>query len=232
MLRVALTGGIGSGKSTAAAIFRELGCFVSQSDEIARAMMQPGEAVYRSIVQEFGPAAVQADGSLDRAALARLAFAEGRVEELNSIVHPAVIAWQAEWMRHVGGQHPAAVAMVESALVFETKHGEMRHGTAANEEPPWRTRFDRIVLVTAPEQVRVQRYVDRYLAGAGASSTVGRVAAEADARARMRSQMPDEEKAALSDAVIANTGTLQDLHLRVTQIWQELRAEAADRVRE
>ena len=228
MLRVALTGGIGSGKSTAAAIFRELGCFVSQSDEVARAMMQPGQAVYGSIVQKFGPAVVLAGGSLDRAALAKIAFADGRAEDLNGIVHPAVIAWQSEWMRRTGELHPGAVAIVESALVFETKHGgTTKHGGEVETAAPWRTRFDRIVLVTAPEPQRMQRY----LARAAASSYLGRAAAEADARARMRAQLPDEQKAALSDAVIQNSGSLDELRLRVTEVWQSLRDEAASRAR-
>ena len=226
MLRVALTGGIGGGKTAAAAIFRELGCFVSQSDEVARAMMQPGEAVYIRIVQQFGPAVVRADGALDRAMLAKLAFEQGRIDELNSIVHPAVIAWQTQWMRGIGEQHPAAIAMVESALVFETKHGG-RTGESA----PWRTRFDRIVLVTAPEQVRLYRFIERDLARAGASSNEARSAAEADARARMRAQMPDAEKLALSDAVIANDGSVAELRLRVTEVWQQLQGEAAVKAR-
>lgn len=222
MLRVALTGGIGSGKTTAAHIFRELGCFVSQSDEVGRAMMQPGQPVYHRIVQRFGPGVVQPDGSLNRAALARIAFAEDRAEDLNSIVHPAVIAAQAEWMRQIGEQHPAAVAMVESALVFETKHA-----AEPGDSSPWRSRFDRIVLVTAPESLRITRFVDRYLARATGSIETERVAAEADARNRMRAQWTDERKAALSDAVIPNEGTLPELRQHVVETWQRLRDEAA-----
>ncbi len=221
MLRVALTGGMGSGKSTAAAMFRELGCFVSQSDEVARAMMQPGQAVYHSIVNTFGFAVVEPTGALDRAVLARIAFAEGRIKELNSIVHPAVIARQSEWMHSVGVQHPDAVAIVESALIFES-----RHGAAAGSTSSWRTRFDRVVLVTAPEQMRVGRSVQRYLARAGASSSAEYAAAEVDARARMREQMPDEQKSKLADTVIANDGSLEDLRRRVVQVFQELRKEA------
>jgi dephospho-CoA kinase len=95
MLRVGLTGGLGSGKSTAAMLFAQHGAYVLQADEIARELMQPGEAVYNSIVQHFGPGVVLPDGKLNRSELARLAFAEGRVEELNAIVHPATIAEQA-----------------------------------------------------------------------------------------------------------------------------------------
>lgn len=237
MLRVGLTGGIGSGKSTAAAIFRELGCFVSNSDEVARAMMQPGQPVYRCIVQQFGPAVVLPDGTLDRAALARLAFAEGRLEELNGIVHPAVIAWQNHWLLQLAQQHLDGVGMVESALIFEAKHGGAP-GTetpveavdprpVANDGAPWRSRFDRIVLVTAPQETRIQRHVDRYIARADASSHTERAVAEADARARIRAQMPDAQKQTMADIVIANDGSLQDLRLRVTEVWRTLRQDAS-----
>ena len=231
MLRVALTGGVGSGKTTAAAIFRELGCFVSQSDEVARGMMQPGEPVYDAIVRTFGAAVVQTGGALDRAALAKLAFVEGRVEELNSIVHPAVIAAQSAWVRLVGAQHAGAVAMIESALIFETRHGSAATDSAAADSAadaaPWRARFDRVVLVTAPEALRLQRFVDRYLARGNGSGQEEIAAAEADARARMRAQMPDEQKAVLSDVVIQNSGSLQDLRRGVSEVWHDLRREAA-----
>ena len=226
MLRVALTGGMGSGKTAAAAIFRELGCFVSQSDEVARFMMQPGEPVYNSIVHAFGPAVVTPDQSLDRRTLAQLAFADGRIEELNSIVHPAVIAHQSAWMRSVAEQDAHPIAMVESALIFETKHGAV--GTPNAPEAPWRTRFDRIVLITAPEDLRIDRYVRRV----GASTTAERSAAQADARARLQAQMPDAEKAALSDCVIRNDSSLDALRSAIKPVYERLRQESADRAEE
>src|SRR5882757_2780114 len=123
MLRVGLTGSLGSGKSTAARLFAQHGAYVLQADEIARDLMQPGEAVYNSIVQHFGPDVVQADGTLNRTELARIAFADGRVEELNAIVHPATIAEQAAITSEIAEDDPVAVVIVESALLFETKHG-------------------------------------------------------------------------------------------------------------
>ena len=96
MLRVGLTGDLGSGKSTVAGMLAARGAVVLSSDEAARAMMQPGEAVYAAIVREFGPEVVAADGTLDRRRLAEIAFdtAAPRVEALNAIVHPAVLAAQ------------------------------------------------------------------------------------------------------------------------------------------
>jgi dephospho-CoA kinase len=113
MLRVGLTGGLGSGKSTAARLFAALGAHVLQADAIGRLMMEPGESVYAAILAHFGDSVVAADGTLDRKALARIAFAEGRVEELNAIVHPAVIARQAELSEAIFARDPEAVVIVE-----------------------------------------------------------------------------------------------------------------------
>jgi len=96
MLRVGLTGGLGSGKSTVAGFFRELGARVIEADELGRALMEPGQAVFGEIVRVFGDDVVGADGRLNRARLAELAFRGGRLNELNAIVHPAVIQAQRE----------------------------------------------------------------------------------------------------------------------------------------
>jgi dephospho-CoA kinase len=119
MLRVGLTGGLGSGKSTVADYLRELGAEVIEADELGRALMEPGQQVYAEIVNVFGPEVVSPDGRLNRARLAQLAFHGGRLNELNAIVHPAVIAAQQHWMEEVFARDPAAVAVVESALIFE-----------------------------------------------------------------------------------------------------------------
>src|ERR1700682_4177681 len=132
MLRVALTGGLGAGKSTAARMFRALGAHVISSDEVGRELMQPGQPVYRAIVEHFGPKVELAGGGLDRAELARLAFFEGRGEESNRIVHPAVLAQQEKLIEELAAKESGAVVIVESALVFETKHGG---------KEGWRRRF-------------------------------------------------------------------------------------------
>ena len=215
MLRVGLTGGLGSGKSTAAILFARHGAYVLQADEIARELMQPGEAVYNSIVQHFGPSVVLPDRQLNRSELARLAFAEGRVEELNAIVHPATIAEQAALAREIFEEDPAAVVIVESALLFETKHGE----PASGETPaPWRTRFDCIILVAASEEVKVNRYVQR-IAGTDSVTTERRRELEAEARRRLAQQMPDDEKIPLSDFVLANDGPVDELEQQIEELW-------------
>ncbi len=185
MLRVALTGGAASGKSAVAAELERLGAFVSRSDEVGRAMMQPGEAVFDAIAAHFGAGVVRADGTLDRGELARLAFREGRVGELNAIVHPAVIAAQSAWLERIGREHPRAVAVVESALVLETPFGQ-------SGSLPWRSRFDQIVVVAATETARLDRYVRRVLTS---DRNADATAVRADAMHMFARQMPEEEKA-------------------------------------
>ena len=163
MLRVGLTGGLGSGKSTAARLFAALGAHVLQSDTIGRELMEPGQAVYAAIVDHFGSGVVQPDGRLDRGALATIAFADGRVEELNAIVHPAVIARQAELSKAIFASDPKAIVIVESALIFETKYGG--HARLTEAASAGTHRFDRIILVTAPEEVKITRFVARSAGG-------------------------------------------------------------------
>jgi dephospho-CoA kinase len=216
MLRVGLTGGLGSGKTTAAKLFAALGAHMLQSDAIGRELMEPGQAVYTAVVAHFGGGIVSADGTLDRAALARIAFAEGRVEELNAIVHPAVIAKQAELSEAIFAQDAAAVVMVESALIFETNYS----GTGR-----WQSRFDRIILVTAAEDLKIARFVARSSPEGPISETL-RAELEAEARRRLAQQISDERKSALCDYVLTNDGPLKELEWQVDQLWPILKAAA------
>src|ERR1700733_5941265 len=159
MLRVGLTGGLGSGKSTVAGTFADLGAAVISADQLGRQLMRPGEPVYAAIVQAFGKAVVRGDGSLDRQALAVLAFQQNQAAALNHIVHPAVIAAEEEWMRRVFAADPARVAIVESALIFEVE----KWGTGAG----WLQRFDKLILVTIPDELKIARFVSRTMASEG-----------------------------------------------------------------
>jgi len=219
LLRVGLTGGIGSGKSTVAQIFRELGMAVIEADAVGRALMEPGQSVYRAVVKHFGDEVVRPDGTLDRARLAQMAFREGRLEELNALVHPLVIAAQEEWMREVFARDPEAVAMVESALIFEASH-------EASSVPGWRDRFDRVMLVTVPDETKIARYVGRILAMEPGATPERRAAIEQDARSRLARQIPDAEKIPLCDAVIDNTGTLAETRAQVERVAEDLRVAA------
>jgi dephospho-CoA kinase len=221
MLRVGLTGGLGSGKSTVAGMLRELGARVIEADALGRTMMEPGQKVYTEIVRAFGPGVVEADGRLDRGRLAEMAFHGGRLNELNAIVHPEVIGAQQKWMDGVFAADPAAVAVVESALIFEVERDARARGEKESVLADWKRRIDRVVVVTAPDEVKVARYAARTSAGG-----LGHAAAEAEARVRLAHQIPDAEKAARADYVIENAGDLAALKARVTDVWERLRAES------
>jgi dephospho-CoA kinase len=218
MLRIGLTGGLGSGKSTVARMFARKGVHIVEADQIGRELMQPGQPVYDAILSHFRqysdtPVLTLADGQLNRAALAQYVFTTGRVEELNRIVHPAVIAEQERRMQAIFNQNPDAIAMVESALIFEAD----RAGTT----PGLRQRFEKIILVTAPENTRIARYIHR--AGNGkALSDKERLALEEDARRRIATQMTDAEKIPLSDFVLENSGPVEKIEAAVQHILIEL----------
>jgi dephospho-CoA kinase len=218
MLRVGLTGEMGSGKSTVARLLASHGAIVFSSDEMGRALMQPGQRVYNEIVARFGPSVVQPDGSLDRRELARLAFdpAHPRVEELNAIVHPAVLAEQALQLDALAREQPNAIAVVESALIFSAHDGA----------DPWRDRFDAVILVTAPEALKVQRFVQRSAAGRQLSPTE-RTTLEADAHARLARQAIAPDQAA-NCILLENNGDLASLEADVNRVWAELQSLARD----
>ena len=217
MLRVGLTGGLGSGKSTVAGLFAAHGAQVLQSDAIGRELMAPGQAVHAKIAAHFGNGVVLPDGRLDRSALAHLAFAEGRAEELNAIVHPAVISRQRDLIEDIARRNPAAVVMVESALIFEATHGDYAE---------WQQRFDRMILVTAPEEMKIARFVRRCAGDGKLTDEAQQAELEAEAIRRLERQMPDHQKMALCDYVLTNDGAVTELEWQVDQLWPILRIAA------
>ena len=221
MLRVGLTGGLGSGKSTVAKMLRELGAEVAESDELGRALMEPGQAAFDEIVRVFGAGVLLPDGRLNRAKLAEFAFRDGRVKELNAIIHPAVIEAQRRWMDEVFESDPAAVAVVVSALIFEVERDARASGLANSVFTELRKRIDRVVLVTAPDDAKIARFVAR-TSPAGAN----RGAAEADARSRLAHQIPDSEKAVRADYLLENTGDIEALRAQVKELWPRLMQES------
>lgn len=224
MLRVGLTGGLGSGKSTVAARLREKGAFLIEADELGRKLMEPGQQVFAQIIAHFGTHVIAPTGQLDRALLAKIAFEEERVQELNAIIHPAVIEAQAEWMRSIIRKNPDAIAVVESALIFEVERDARLRGEREGLLADWRRRFDRIVVVTAPDETRVTRYVARLtppgLTGKALASVQQKLTA--DARARIAQQIPQDEKAQRADFVIVNNGSEAALSREVDNLWTRL----------
>lgn len=235
MLRVGLTGGLSSGKSTVAALLRARGAEVIEADELGRGLMEPGQPVFSAIVEHFGAEVIGADGRLNRARLADLAFNHGRLQELNAIVHPAVIAAQQGWIDRLAAREANAIAVVESALIFEVERDARARGeseillagvpsdssSSAGLLADWRRRFDRIVVVTAPDELKIARYADRVC-----SEAAGRAAVEADARLRLSYQIPDAVKAASADYVLENVKDPAFLRAQVEKLWQHLLADS------
>jgi len=221
MLRVGLTGGLGSGKSTVAAMLRELGAQVVEADALGRELMEPGHDVYDQIVAHFGREVVNPDGHLDRARLADLAFRQGRLQELNAIVHPPVIEAQRRWMEEVFARDPVAVAVLESALIFEVVRDAIARGEMESVLADWRRRIDRIIVVTAPNDLKIARYAARV-----APNATSRNAVEADARTRLSHQVRDAEKVAKADYVLDNSGDIAALRAQVEALWPRLQAES------
>jgi dephospho-CoA kinase len=213
MLKVGLTGGIAAGKSVVGEMFVALGSRLVQADRIAHSLMQPGEAVYNEVVRHFGREILNRDGSVNREKLAETAFGPAnaaggklasRIGELNRIVHPVVIRSQDAWMQEMGRQDPHAVAIVEAALILEAGAGE---------------HFDRLVVVTCNEEQRVARFAAR--------QKIGLEAARKEVVRRMAAQLSDEEKIKAADYVVRNSGSLDQTREQVRQVWEKLRAEAA-----
>ncbi|MDR3753174.1 MAG: dephospho-CoA kinase [Terracidiphilus sp.] len=221
MLRVGLTGGLGSGKSTVAAMLRELGAQVIEADALGRTLMEPGQPVYSAIVERFGPDVVGADGSLNRTRLADLAFHHGRLQELNAIVHLPVIEAQARWMDQVFARDSSAVAVIESALIFEVVRDAQARGEKDGVLADWRKRIDRIIVVTAPDDLKISRYAARIQALDGGKG-ISLLTIEADARNRLAHQVPDAEKVAEADYVLDNSGDIESLRAQVEAIWPRL----------
>jgi dephospho-CoA kinase len=221
MLRVGLTGSLGSGKSTVAAMLRSLGAVVIEADGLGRELMDPGHEVFDQIVAHFGPDVLASDGRLNRPRLAEIAFKEGRLPDLNAIVHPAVIDLQRRLMNEAFASDPKAVAVIESALIFEVVRDARARGDQDSVLTDWRRRIDRIIVITAPDELKIARFVARLN-----PPSEKRAAAAADARSRLAHQIPDTEKAAQADYVIDNSRDLASLQQQVSELWPRLAAES------
>ena len=219
MLRVGLTGGLASGKSTVASLFARRGVHIVNADQIGRELMQPGQPVYDAILAHFhgypdAPRLTLADGQLDRSALARYVLSTGKLDELSRIVHPPVVAEQERRIQRIFAGDPDAIVMVESALIFEADR--------AKTAPGFSHRFDKLILVTAPQDVRLARYTTR---GGKVLSAEELAALQEDGRKRIAMQMTDQEKAPLCDFVIENSGSLEHLESEVEMILKQLQKE-------
>lgn len=202
MRLVGLTGGIGSGKSTVATILAEHGCDVIDADRIAREVVEPGQPALGELAERFGRSILTEDGRLDRSALAGLAFADDVARaELDRITHPHIAARIAESVaRLAASEEPGAprVVVVDHPLLVET-------GQAA--------RFEDVVVVLAPVELRVARLRERGMD-------------EADARRRVAVQADDAARRAVATHIVDNAGDLDALRARVAEVHADLLAAA------
>ena len=197
MLRIGLTGGIGSGKSTVSALLAARGAVVIDADRIAREVVEPGTPGLAAVVEAFGPGVLTADGSLDRPALAAVVFADPEARKrLDGIVHPLVRSRSAEL---ASAAPDDAVVVHDVPLLVET-------GQAAGT-------YDLVLVVQAAPETRVDRLVRRGLT-------------EEDARARIAVQATDEQRRAAADVVLVNDGPPEDLAGQVDRFWTERVAPA------
>ena len=204
MLKVGLTGGIASGKSVVGEMFAAVGVHVIQADDIAHRLMQPGETVYKQVVEHFGSGILNPDRVINRAKLAEAVFGDSpRVEDLNRIVHPAVVAEQDRWMEEVRRADAHAIAMVEAALILE----------AGAED-----RFDCLVVVTCRPEQRAKRWAQRL--------HLDEETARREVTRRMAAQWPDEEKVKAADYVIDNSGSLDQTERQVREVFAQLKNQA------
>lgn len=192
MLLIGLTGGIGAGKSTVARLLAERGATVIEADQVAREVVEAGTPGLAAVVAEFGDGVLRADGSLDRQALAAAVFDDpGARERLNAIVHPLVRRRSHELMAAAPAD---AVVVYDVPLLAEA-------GLAGD--------FDLVVVVEAPESVRMERLIaDRGMTGE-------------EVRRRMRAQATDAQRQAVADVVLRNDGDRAALEAEVDRLWRD-----------
>ncbi|WP_245527109.1 dephospho-CoA kinase [Brevibacterium mcbrellneri] len=192
VMLIGLTGGIGAGKSTVAQLFEERGVPIVDADAIARDVVKPGEPALAELVEHFGESILGADGELNRGKLAEVAFADAESHEaLNAIMHPAISAETSKRIDVLRGDHPVIVHDVP--LLVEA-------GLAGN--------YDLTVLVDTPAEVRLQRLTE--LRGMDPE----------DAKKRIAAQATDEQRRAVCDVALDNSGDIEHLRAQFEQMWE------------
>ena len=196
MLRVGLTGSIATGKSFVTSVIAQLGCRVIDADKVARSVVEPGTEGLRAVVEAFGPDVLTHEGTLDRAKLGRVVFAdEEKRKLLNSILHPLIIAAQDAQLARWEETHPEGVAVVDAALMIES--GGYR-------------RFPKLIVVHCRPEVQRRRLIER-----------DRLSPE-EAERRIAAQMPQEEKLRYADYAIDTSEGFDDTRRRTEEVFREL----------
>jgi dephospho-CoA kinase len=201
MLKVGLTGGLASGKTFVGEVLAELGCFIVQADELGHQVLSPGGEAYAAVIEKFGHDILAGDGQIDRGRLAEQVFGSpDRLAQLNDLVHPPVVRREEELVAEFAATSPDGIAVVEAAILIET--GSYK-------------RFDRIILVTCNEEQQMERALRRN------GLTVEGV------RARIKRQLPLEEKRKFADFVIDTSGEKADTVRQTRAVFEALRRIAS-----
>jgi dephospho-CoA kinase len=198
MLRVGLTGGLATGKSFVGEALRELGCQLIQADELGHQVLMPGSEAYADVVAEFGEGILDPDGTINRRRLASGVFGDPRrLARLNGLVHPPVIRREEEAIREIALRDPEGIIVVEAAILIETCSHK---------------RFDKLVLAVCTPEQQIERAMHR-----------GDMDRE-EAAARLRRQMPLDEKRKYADYVIDTSGSKEDTLRQVKETYNSLRS--------
>jgi len=201
ILKVGLTGGIASGKSTVARMFSERGAFVVDSDQLVRSLYEKGQAGYKAIVEHYGPSVLSPEGQIDRAALSKVALTtEERARRLNALIHPLVIAEQQRLLEAKAQEPGDGVAIVEATLLLESGG---------------KGRFDKIIVVDVPPELQLKRGMDRGMD-------------REELALRMSRQLGREERLASADYLIHNGASLDATASQVDRIFGGLQNDLAE----
>ena len=199
MLRVGLTGSIGVGKTFVTGVLAELGCHVLDADELAREVVAPGSAALERVVAAFGRDVLREDGTLDRAKLGSIVFADSAKRQLlNSILHPYIVAEQDQRLREWEAEDPDGIGVVDAALMIES--GGYR-------------RFDKLIVVHCRPEVQLERLMLR--------NELTREQAEQ----RVSAQMDQEEKKKFADYLIDTSEGFESTRLQTEAVYERLRSD-------
>jgi dephospho-CoA kinase len=194
LLLVGLTGGIGAGKSTVAQLLIARGAVVVDADEVARFVVEPGRPAFEKLVERFGDGILDADGRLDRQALAKVAFADdANRKDLEAITHPAI---NEEFLRRTVESPPDAIVVLDVPLLVESAKAASRG-------------YEEVIVVESPPDLRLDRLVARGLD-------------RADAEARMDAQATDEQRREVATYIVDNSGDHAALERQIDEIWSDL----------
>lgn len=200
MLRVGLTGSIGVGKTFVAGVFAELGCHVLDADDLAREVVAPGSEALQRVVERFGAEILRDDGTLDRAKLGAIVFAEpDKRRLLNSILHPYIIAQQDQRLRQWEAEDPDGIGIIDAALMIESGGSK---------------RFNKLIVVHCRPEIQLSRLMARNNLSL------------AEAERRINSQMSQEEKKAFADYLIDTSEGFEAARKRTEVVYKELRNAA------